>query len=89
MRLKSTVLNITNLGNTTDLTVIGIKILNVSNLVRKLTITQKLVKLRIKSLLIIIMINILISGNFTATLKHANLASKNNMANFVKKHSFW
>ena len=46
MRLKSTVLNITNLGNTTDLTVIGIKILNVSNLVRKLTITQKLVELK-------------------------------------------
>ena len=88
MRLKSTVLSITNLGNTTDLTAIGIKILNVSNLVRKLTITQKLVKLRIKSLLIIIMINILISGNFTATLKHANLASKNNMANFVKNTVF-
>ena len=46
MRLKSTVLSITNLGNTTDLTAIGIKILNVSNLVRKLTITQKLVKLK-------------------------------------------
>ena len=34
------------------------------------------------------MINILISGNFTATLKHANLASKNNMANFVKNTVF-
>ena len=56
MRLKSTVLSITNLANTTDLTAIGIKILNVSNLVRKLTITQKLVKLRIKLLLIMIII---------------------------------
>ena len=57
MRLKSTVLSITNLANTTDLTAIGIKMLNVSNLVRKLTITQKLVKLRIKLLLIMIIIS--------------------------------
>ena len=34
-----------------------------SNLVKKLTITQKLVKLKIKSLLIMIMINILLLKN--------------------------
>ena len=39
--------NITNLATTTTLTAVENKIPNVSNLVKKLTITQKLVKLKI------------------------------------------
>ena len=39
------------------------KILNVSNLVKKLTITQELVTLKIKLLLIMVMINILLLKN--------------------------
>ena len=38
--------SITNLGTTTSLTAIENKIPNVSNLVKKLIITQKLVKLK-------------------------------------------
>ena len=53
--------NITNLATTTALTTVKNKIPNVSNLVKKkLTITQKLVKLKIKLLLIMIIINILL-----------------------------
>ena len=58
MRLKK-LPNITNLTKTTDLTAVENKIPNVSNLVKKLTTTQKLVKLKIKLLLIMIMANIL------------------------------
>ena len=54
--------------------------------------TQKLVKLKIKLLLIMIMINIsllkLTSENFTARLARGNLASKSDIANFVKKTGF-
>ena len=52
MRLKTKYLNI-----------IPKKISNASNLVKKLTITQKLVKLKIKLPLIMIMINILLLKN--------------------------
>ena len=59
------------------------KIRNFSNLVKKLTITQKSVKLKIKLLLIIIIINILLlktlsAKNVTARLAESNLASKIN-----------
>ena len=54
---------------------------------KKLTITQKLVKLKIK-LLIIVMINILTAENFAAILAQANLASKSDIANFIKKTKF-
>ena len=58
--------------------------------------TQKLVKLKIKLLLIVIMINIslikdfnkLTSENFTVRLARGNLASKSDIANFVKKTGF-
>ena len=61
--------NITNLPTTTALTAVENKIPNVSTLVKKLTITQKLGKLKIKLLPIIIMINKLTSENFTARRK--------------------
>ena len=45
---KSKVPNITNLANTTALTVVEHKTPNVSNSVKKLTIKQKYVKLKMK-----------------------------------------
>ena len=60
---KNKIPNITNLASTTAFTTVENKIPNVSNLVKKLTITQKLVKLKIKFLLIIIVINILLFKN--------------------------
>ena len=81
------ILNITNLANTTT------ALAAVSNLVKKLTITQKFMKLK-RKLLIIIVINIwlrtqelnkLTLENFAARLPQANLASKNDIANFAKK----
>ena len=50
--------NITNLATTNTLTAVENKIPNVFNLLKKLTITQKLVKLKLKLLLIMIKINI-------------------------------
>ena len=49
----------------------------------KLTITQKLLKSKTKQLMIK-----LTSEDFTARLKQANLANKNDIANFVKKDKF-
>ena len=63
---KGKIPNITtylNLSTTAALTAIENKIPNISNLVKKLTITQKLVRLKIKLLLIIIMTNILLLKN--------------------------
>ena len=54
---------ITNLATTTALTAVENKTPNVSNLVEKLTMTQKLIKLK-RELLIMIMINILLLQNF-------------------------
>ena len=57
--VKNELPSITNLATTTALNVVENKIPNVSNLVKKkLTITQKLVKFKIKLLLIMITINI-------------------------------
>ena len=73
---------------------VDIKTPNVSNLVKKkLTITQKLVKLKAKLLLIMIVINILLFMNFTSynrtfyckIRKTANLANKSDTVNFLKK----
>ena len=55
--------NITNLATTTALTAVENKIPNVSNIAKKVPITHKLVKLSIKSLLIMIMRNILLVKN--------------------------
>ena len=60
-------LNITNLATTTTtLTAVENEIPNVSNLVKKLTITEKLVKLKMRILVIMIMINILLLDNLAS-----------------------
>ena len=51
--------SITNLATTTTLTAVENEIPNVSNLVKKQTITQKLIKLK-RKLLVIVMIYILL-----------------------------
>ena len=55
--------NITNLAIITVLSAFENKIRSVSNLVKKLTVTQKSVKLKIKLLLIMIMMNIVLLKN--------------------------
>ena len=59
---KGEIPSITNLDTTSALTAVKNKMPSVSNLVKKLTITQKLMKLE-RKLLIIIMINILLQQN--------------------------
>ena len=58
-KLENKIPDISNLATKTDLTTVENKIPSVSNLVKKQTITQKLQKLKI-NLMIIIMTNILI-----------------------------
>ena len=58
--VKGEMSSINNLATMTALKVVENRRSNVSNLVKKLTITQKLVKLKTKLLLIMIMINILL-----------------------------
>ena len=60
--MKGEIPSITNLAANTALIAVGNKICNVSNLVKKLAIIQKLMKLK-KKLLIIIMINTLLLQN--------------------------
>ena len=57
--VKSKIPNITNLATTTALTAVTKKLPNLSDLVKKLTIAQKSLKLKIKLPLIMILINIL------------------------------
>ena len=59
--VKNKIPNISSLATATALT--ENKIPNVSNLVKKLTMTQKILKLKGKLLLIMIMINILLLTN--------------------------
>ena len=61
--VKGEIAGITNLATTTALFAVENKTPNVSNLVEKLTMTQKLIKLK-RELLIMIMINILLLQNF-------------------------
>ena len=63
MKLKK-IPNTTNLPTITALTAVENKIYNGSKLVKKPTITQKLVTLKIKLILIMIMINLLLFKNF-------------------------
>ena len=95
MRLK-TVPNITNLATTAALTAVENKISNVSNLVKKTDHNTKISEVENK---IIIdhdrdkyittqEFNKLTSENFSARLAQGNLASKSNIANFVKKIDF-
>ena len=61
---KNEMPSITIFATTTALTAVENEILNISNLVKKrLTVTQKLVKLEIKLLLVMIIINILLLKN--------------------------
>ena len=61
--IKNKTPNITNKATFTALTAIESELPNVSNLVKKLTITQNLVKLKIQLLLIMMIINILLGKN--------------------------
>ena len=88
MRLKVEIPNITNLATASALTAVENKIPSVSNL------EEELMKLE-KTLLILIMANIELLQDFKFTveifhlrLNGANLASKNGIANFVKKTDF-
>ena len=88
MRLKVEIPNITNLATASALTAVENKIPSVSNL------EEELMKLK-KTLLILIMANIELLQDFKFTveifhlrLNGANLASKNGIANFVKKTDF-
>ena len=60
--VKGEIPSITNLATKTALNAVENKIPSISNLVKKLTIIQKLMKLK-RKLLIIIMINILLLQN--------------------------
>ena len=62
-KVKSEIPNINNLATKTPLNAVENKIPSVSNLAKKLTITQKLMKLK-RKLLIIIIMNILLPQNF-------------------------
>ena len=61
--VKGEIPNILNSATTTALTAVENKIANVTNLVKKLTITQKMVKLKIKLLIMILVISILLLQN--------------------------
>ena len=90
--VKNKVLNITKLATITALTVFENKMPNVSNLVKKLTITKKITEIEDKittdhdhdKYITTQEFNNLTSESFTARLKQANLASKNDISNFVK-----
>ena len=60
--IEDKVTDITNLATATDLTAVENKVPNVSSLAKKLAITQILVKLR-RKLLVMIMVNILLLQN--------------------------
>ena len=63
MRLNMKYLGITNLATTVTLATVENKIPNVIDLVKKLTIRQKLMKLEKKTLIMIIIISILLHKN--------------------------
>ena len=88
--VKGTILNITNLATTTAFAAVENKVIYL----KKLTITQKSIKLK-RKLLIMITIYILTQEfnkvtikNFAARLAKENLASKNHIAALVKKYIF-
>ena len=65
-KIEAKIPDITNLATTTALTVVEDEIPDLVIQSKKLTITQKLVKLKIKLLLMMIMINILLPKNFVS-----------------------
>ena len=91
--VKGEIADITNLATTSVLTAVENKIPSVYNLVKKkLTIRQKLMKLK-RNLVMIVMINILFLHNFNKFAKetfdlrskYANLASSSEFVNFINK----
>ena len=74
--VKNKIPKTTNLATTTALTTVEDKMPNSSDLVQKLTITQKLVKLKIKLLQIIIMILIFTTQEFHKIRKFCCKVSK-------------
>ena len=91
--LKNIIPNITNLATSTTLTAFKNKIPNASNLVKKtLTIIQKINEIEKKiadhdhdKYITTPEFNKLTAENFAARLAQVNLASKSDVANFVKK----
>ena len=81
------------MATTAALTTVENKIPNFSNLVKKVTTTQKVMELKGKLLIMVIVISILLlrnvtAENFAVRLKPAKLASKSDIANFVNKTDF-
>ena len=91
--VKSKIPNI-NLAATSSLTVVENKIHNVRNLVKKEKIVTQTLENKITTdhdqdkYITTQEFNKLTSEKFSARLKQANLASKNDIANFVKKTDF-
>ena len=91
--VKNKIPNITNLATTSAPTAVETKIPNVSNLVKKTdyntTISETENEITTdhdhKKYITTQEFNKLTSGNFTARLAQANLASKNDIANFAKR----
>ena len=94
--VKSKIPNINNLATTAALTGIENKIPNVSNLVKRTDYNIKISEIKNKTntyydhdkFITTQKLNKLISENFTARLKQACLASKSNIAIFVKRQIF-
>ena len=91
--VKSKIPNI-NLATTSSLTVVENKIHNVRNLVKKKKIVTQILENKITTdhdqdkYITTQEFNKLTSEKFSARLKQANLANKNDIANFVKKTDF-
>ena len=91
--VKNEIPKITNLASTTALTAVENKIPNVSNLVKKTDYNTKITEVENKittdhdhdKYITIQEFNKITAENFTARLAQANLASKNDIANLVKK----
>ena len=93
--VKGKIPNITNLATASSLTAVENKIPNVPNLVKENDYSTKINKIEKKitdqnhdKFIITKIFNKLTADNFTARLKQAHLASKNDFANFVKNTEF-
>ena len=94
--VRNKIPNINNLTTTTTLTVVENKISSVSNLLKKLTITKHKNWWNIKKkitdhdkYITTPEFNKLTAKNIAAGLVQASLASKSDVANFVKKTFWW
>ena len=94
--IKNKISNITNLTTTASLTAVENKIPSVSNLVKKTDYNTKISEIENEvtadhyhdKYIATQELNTLTLENVTARLKQANVASKNDIANFVKKDQF-